>query len=417
MRHMFFYSLIILVGCAAEVAQPKDGAIPEIAFHDGDDAPADAYSRRLDFAGSLSYGASVERSYSESGYTGYSFVGHEGARVSLELRGLGNDPVLTVYGPKHGTTWRGVRRIGENDDYRGRLDSYLDLRLPRDGTYLVIAREYYGNPGSFSLTLGCGTDECRLECGAGECPSGATCHRIVCVRAPCPSYCEASDAPTTTGACGSRGLPACGEGEFCNYPESAGCGETDAPGVCAPRPDACIRIFRPVCGCDGRTYGNDCDAHAAGVSVRSEGECPGTGECAAAECGPALGMPTVLCSDGTTGGPTGRCLRHDDGTCGWEVRECPLPECITGGCSRQVCAEAGGPPIITTCEWRSEYECLRQSRCERQPDGACGWTPTAEYRMCMDALARDCRSTGCAAGRYCSFCWGSYACIPEGAVC
>ena len=29
----------------------------------------------------------------------------------------------------------------------------------------------------------------------------------------------------------------------------------------------------------------------------------------------------------------------------------------------------------------------------------------------------DCRSTGCAVGDYCSFCWGSYACIPNGAVC
>ncbi len=29
----------------------------------------------------------------------------------------------------------------------------------------------------------------------------------------------------------------------------------------------------------------------------------------------------------------------------------------------------------------------------------------------------DCRTTGCAAGRYCSFCWGNFACIPNGALC
>ncbi len=29
----------------------------------------------------------------------------------------------------------------------------------------------------------------------------------------------------------------------------------------------------------------------------------------------------------------------------------------------------------------------------------------------------DCRSTGCGAGKWCSFCWGSYACIPNGALC
>lgn len=29
----------------------------------------------------------------------------------------------------------------------------------------------------------------------------------------------------------------------------------------------------------------------------------------------------------------------------------------------------------------------------------------------------DCRTTGCDEGDYCSFCWGDWACIPEGAVC
>ncbi len=29
----------------------------------------------------------------------------------------------------------------------------------------------------------------------------------------------------------------------------------------------------------------------------------------------------------------------------------------------------------------------------------------------------DCRATGCAAGHGCQFCWGSFACVPDGAVC
>ena len=40
-------------------------------------------------------------------------------------------------------------------------------------------------------------------------------------------------------------------------------------------------------------------------------------------CGPALGMPNSICSDGTIGGPTGRCLNRGD-VCGWEVVSCPI---------------------------------------------------------------------------------------------
>jgi hypothetical protein len=30
-----------------------------------------------------------------------------------------------------------------------------------------------------------------------------------------------------------------------------------------------------------------------------------------------------MCPDGSLGGNTGRCLRHANGACGWEIRACP----------------------------------------------------------------------------------------------
>ena len=44
--------------------------------------------------------------------------------------------------------------------------------------------------------------------------------------------------------------------------------------------------------------------------------------CATGKCGPALGLPNHLCADGSWAGPTGNCLKHADGTCGWEVLSC-----------------------------------------------------------------------------------------------
>ena len=51
----------------------------------------------------------------------------------------------------------------------------------------------------------------------------------------------------------------------------------------------------------------------------------------------------------------------------------PTDGCRVTGCSGQVCADE---EVITICEWKEEYECYRNSRCERQPDGKCGWTQT-----------------------------------------
>ena len=57
--------------------------------------------------------------------------------------------------------------------------------------------------------------------------------------------------------------------------------------------------------------------------------------------------------------------------------------CIRTGCSGHVCSSEN---ILTTCEWLPEYACIRLQACEKQKDGACGWTPTDESKACFEKL-------------------------------
>lgn len=56
--------------------------------------------------------------------------------------------------------------------------------------------------------------------------------------------------------------------------------------------------------------------------------------------------------------------------------------CVTTGCSGTVCAEPGNE-VMTTCEMKPEYACYKTAACERQPDGACGWTQTPALQTCL----------------------------------
>lgn len=72
--------------------------------------------------------------------------------------------------------------------------------------------------------------------------------------------------------CGGIQGKLCPEGQLCDLPEGM-CRGADLQGICKPRPEVCTRDFRPVCGCDGKTYGNDCTRLAAGVQKAHDGEC------------------------------------------------------------------------------------------------------------------------------------------------
>jgi hypothetical protein len=107
-----------------------------------------------------------------------------------------------------------------------------------------------------------------------------------------------------------------------------------------------------------------------------------------------------LCPDGVTvAGPTGRCLRQADGSCGWEVISCDTPcastascaageHCTTedGDCNRPpgcgptdicpdlcygVCAKDPAPPSGPFCAGIAGISCPGSGRCVDNPNDSC----------------------------------------------
>lgn len=79
-------------------------------------------------------------------------------------------------------------------------------------------------------------------------------------------------------SCGGIGGTRCDSGLYCDFGDAtkdrpSSCGKGDAPGKCVKKPEVCTKNIKYVCGCDGKTYSNACEAHNHGITVFKDGRC------------------------------------------------------------------------------------------------------------------------------------------------
>lgn len=144
--------------------------------------------------------------------------------------------------------------------------------------------------------------------GTGACmPRPDTCPLSIVAVCGCDGTtyagpCEAAAASTDVAhmgscdanPCGGVAGIACAAGAACELPAGR-CNAADLQGECVPLPGACPTIYDPVCGCDGRSYPNDCNRLAAGVQKAHDGVC------AAVECSDACDCARTKSFPGSCG--------------------------------------------------------------------------------------------------------------------
>lgn len=183
-----------------------------------------------------------------------------------------------------------------------------------------------------------------------------------------PDVAQHSDELSVRWFCAGPHALKCGRGYFCDSLGKDQCPDKKHYGICQRRPQFCPKIFKPVCGCNGKTYGNACEARAAGVPVASEGVCkkptptgPFCGGIAGIRCpggGVCLDIPNDGCDPNHGGADCGGyCSCPKQGHCAYGYHWDASPKvcgCVKDACPTNPCAAAlcltGTQCVVRDCK-------------------------------------------------------------------
>ncbi len=305
------------------------------------------------------------------------------------------DPVCGCDGRTYGNECEAAS-VGVNVLHGGQcadVECKTNIDCPR-GRYCQREPGDCAGPGACSeIPVAC-PDVFDPVCGCDGETYGNACEAAAAgVNVASRGECEPVDGCTTNEECGA--------GSFCSRPP----GRCGAPGDCAPRPEICIALFDPVCGCDGRTYGNACNAASAGVSILHEGECEAPRKCRAnAECGEGFlcRRPDGECDVAGACEPRPlACPRILDPVCGCDGRTysnaCLAFAAGASVASRGPCDEPGGCADNRDCNAdqvcaKEPGQCDARGTCRERPgicpavfDPVCGCDGRTYSNACVAA--------------------------------
>jgi Kazal-type serine protease inhibitor domain len=149
--------------------------------------------------------------------------------------------------------------------------------------------------------------------------------------------------------CSSQALGTCPTGQVCDYDTPNRCAANAESGHCIVVPQGCTTDYTPVCGCDNKTYSNDCARQMARIQLDHTGPCAPSG---------GGGAPGSNCYNLTCDGTQTYCYQYVGGT----SLSQPVADCkpITSACTSSAtctCLCANG----VTCGGSSGCTCTQST--------------------------------------------------------